>query len=414
MGIFYGAARDRLVCKKGGIAQVSDRSLRIILALSLLLPFPVHFHFQSSIYIGSIPAQAAEPCGLQMDAHGELILDAEGWSQTIPCSDSRIIYVSSSSGSDSNDGLSSTNPKRSLGGGMAVLRDGMSDWLLLKRGDIWTESLYIGKNGRDSRERLVIGYYGENSNRPRINEKTVTVDADYVAIVGLHLEGPANQDAVEGVYFKLYLEDATRSPHHILIEDMRIEGRKIGINSSAGRGRNSNVGPNSVGANDIVIRRNVIADSVDEGLYTRDNRNVLLEQNVFDNNGHKAGLNERPGHNIYKSINTTNFVARENIFSRAGELGLKWRAASLGGGAYNNLFVRNRNGMAIHVDTEDPNTFMNENLEVVDNVFLDIGRDTRSEHLGLEHLNNVLIQDNIMAQSTITTGSTMKLKNVLN
>lgn len=51
----------------------------------------------------------------------------------------QTIYVSSSQGSDSNDGLSEAKAVKTLAKGYALLAPGRSD-LLLKRGDTWLES----------------------------------------------------------------------------------------------------------------------------------------------------------------------------------------------------------------------------------------------------------------------------------
>ena len=59
-----------------------------------------------------------------------------------PAADTRVVYVSSSAGSDSNNGLSSgarrsrRSPRRARS-----LRNGSPDWMLLKRGDAWSENL---------------------------------------------------------------------------------------------------------------------------------------------------------------------------------------------------------------------------------------------------------------------------------
>jgi hypothetical protein len=49
------------------------------------------------------------------------------------------IYLSSSGGSDTNP-CTQAKPCKTLLKGYNMLRDGYPDWLLLKRGDVWTES----------------------------------------------------------------------------------------------------------------------------------------------------------------------------------------------------------------------------------------------------------------------------------
>src|SRR5262245_6886667 len=66
--------------------------------------------------------------------------DAQGWTVVTPAADSKIIYISNSQGSDSNDGLSASSPVKTLSKGESLLRNGSADQLLLKRGDTWHEA----------------------------------------------------------------------------------------------------------------------------------------------------------------------------------------------------------------------------------------------------------------------------------
>ena len=61
--------------------------------------------------------------------------DAAGWTVVTPASDTQVIYVSSSTGSDANDGLSQGSAVQTLTRGKVLVRDGFADWMLLKRGD---------------------------------------------------------------------------------------------------------------------------------------------------------------------------------------------------------------------------------------------------------------------------------------
>jgi cysteine-rich repeat protein len=72
------------------------------------------------------------------------------WTVFHPSADSRIVYVSQSTGNDANDGLSASTPKKTVAAGAALIRNQYDypynatrypDWLLLKRGDSWNESL---------------------------------------------------------------------------------------------------------------------------------------------------------------------------------------------------------------------------------------------------------------------------------
>lgn len=75
--------------------------------------------------------------------------------------DSRLIYVSQSSGDDANDGLTALSPKKTLASAIGLLRHGQPDWLLLRGGDVWHEGLGgYGFSGRNANEPLVVTTYG--------------------------------------------------------------------------------------------------------------------------------------------------------------------------------------------------------------------------------------------------------------
>ena len=57
-----------------------------------------------------------------------------GWTVVTPSAGDRVIYVSSSQGSDHNSGLSSSSPVQSIARGESLLRNNSGDQLLLKRG----------------------------------------------------------------------------------------------------------------------------------------------------------------------------------------------------------------------------------------------------------------------------------------
>lgn len=99
-----------------------------------------------------------------------------GWTVFTSSVDSRIIYVSDVSGNDANNGLSPATPKKSIGAGYDLLRDGYPDWLLLARGETfnYTGSGVSGlgltgwrtrweKSGRSNSERMLFGAYGDES-----------------------------------------------------------------------------------------------------------------------------------------------------------------------------------------------------------------------------------------------------------
>lgn len=110
---------------------------------------------------------------IAQNAHYQLPVDENGWTILKPSADSKIIYVSSSEGNDSNSGKSPENPVATIGKAKELIRDGYPDHILLKRGDEWilNEGLGAFYSGRSAVEPLVVGYYGESGDRPLLNTK---------------------------------------------------------------------------------------------------------------------------------------------------------------------------------------------------------------------------------------------------
>src|SRR4030095_9575736 len=90
-----------------------------------------------------------------------------GWTRLTPSSDSRLVYVSSSLGSDSNSGVSESAPKRPIAAGFALLRAGYPDWLQLRCGDVWYETFGTwNRSGRSQQEPMVVRSYGAGAPPP--------------------------------------------------------------------------------------------------------------------------------------------------------------------------------------------------------------------------------------------------------
>jgi hypothetical protein len=305
-------------------------------------------------------------------------MDAAGWTVVTPSADSRIIYVSSSSGNDNNSGLSGDAPVESLYKAYSLVRDDYPDWILLKRGDAWTGGLNIQKDGRSADQPLLLSAYGESGERPIVLNGKIYIEANNIAVIGLHLQGPGKTanptgEGIETSY------NVTRS--NILLEDLRIEGHKLGLNTRH--------------ASQLTLRRSIIKDNAVQGLYTNTNVDVLVEENTFDNNG----TDEIMDHNIYKGGNTTNFTIRWNIIARGANFGVKWRAPADTGLVYENIFVGNRNDMSIGLDNENSQDLRTSDIQVIGNVFVNTGRNNQQQALGMNHVVNALVSNNIFTNS---------------
>lgn len=277
-------------------------------------------------------------------------LNEAGWTEVTASSDTRIIYVSSSEGSDSNDGLSENSAVATLEKAKSLVRDGMPDWVLLKRGDVWYEDFgKWQKSGRSADEPMLLSAYG-TGDRPELRtgrESAITSGygdtVSNVSIIGLHFyshtrdtdsqwyEGPSSGNRGIG-----WLADG----ENLLIEDVRVTDYRMNIVVQA----NTNY-------DNLQIRRSVVLDAYNpngysSGAFIKNVDGVLLEENIFDHNGWDLNANAdrtQFNHNVYVQVDNTDLVARGNIFSRGASHGLQARP---GGEVVNNLFVGNALGFS--------------------------------------------------------------------
>ena len=309
-------------------------------------------------------------------------IDAQGWTNVAPSEDTRVIYVSSSEGSDSNSGLSPDAPFKTIAKGRTLLRTGFPDWLLLKRGDVFSERYgFLNVSGRSAQEPILISAYGTGE-RPQINsrnENAITTNntpVNHVAIIGLHFNSntndPSSPDFINssggyGFYGVAPVSD-------LLIEDSLFEhyGTNLLFQDTQGP------------VSDIRIRRNVLVDSTggrSQGVYVNGVNGILFEENVFDHNGWSEENAGEPSsiynHNLYMSAhNSGDIIIRGNIFANASSHGVQARA---GGIIENNLFLKNPIGLMFG----NGSSYTPGGVEgrVSDNVFLD-SRDINGEPRG--------------------------------
>ncbi|HEX4796007.1 MAG TPA: right-handed parallel beta-helix repeat-containing protein [Humisphaera sp.] len=280
-------------------------------------------------------------------------LDGQGWTQITPAPGARVYYVSSSAGSDSNDGLSPQSPLASIVVGVSKLRDHSADELLLACGDVWHAGLAVWrKSGKSADEPMVIGSYGSGA-RPLLmsgKEPGVSVNAssdpeiDHLAIIGLHFYADARDPASPTYVGRVNATgiDVLTKTDGLLVEDCEIQDYGDNINVEKFYGPIENVS----------IRRNVIVDaystnSHSQGIYCNGVTNLLIEGNVFDHNGYNAAV---PGadptwynHDCYIASNNSNVTVDDNIFAEASGYGLQARS---GGHVQDNLFLYDPVGMS--------------------------------------------------------------------
>jgi len=282
-----------------------------------------------------------------------------GYSDLTPSADSRVIYVSSSTGNDSNSGLSPNAPKATImgtGGGWSLLRDDYPDWICFKCGDTFgnnaTDQYWeINRRGRSAAAPQVWTSYGSGP-RPIFTPYTnnnpgmkVNFDTRNIAVIGLHVLNIAGGGNNTGL---LMIASGTYGFENCLFEDCIFQGFNDNINVQG-------VQPVANGpityAKNITIRRCHVLDSFSptgssggrsQGAFFTLVDGLTIEECIFDHNGwtntDRSDANIY-SHNIYiKSDCTSNTVVRKNIIARASSHGLQLRC---GGIASDNFFLLN-------------------------------------------------------------------------
>jgi hypothetical protein len=329
-------------------------------------------------------------------------MGADGFTDIGKSGDTRTVYVSSSSGSDSNNGLSSDRPVRTIAKGVSLLRDNAPDHLLLNRGDSWSERVSgWGKGGRSASEPMVFGAYGSGA-RPLIKSGGGTGfetagDVDHLAIMGLHFWADKREPGASGfTTANPYGMRFVASTDGLLIEDCVIDQYADNILLSGYYGEQRNV----------KIRRTIVTDAWStrgkaQGLYATDVSGLTLEENVFDHNGwnervsgaHATALS----HNAYIASDSDDVVVTGNVFADAGSHGLQARA---GGQVEDNLFLDNPIGMSFGLVNGSQITPGGVSGTVNGNVFLgtrDISGSSRGWAVELGNIKGATVRNNIVS-----------------
>ena len=394
-----------------GTVSLTSGGAAISSGLPLTLSSPTLFYTPGSGFSGTdtFRFQVQDDGGT---ANGGVDLSAEatitinvtaptvGWTTLTPSADTLIYYVSNSGGNDANDGLSTSSPIKTLAKGMSLLQDGYPDWLLLKKGDTWSNEGFNlwTRSGRSPSEPMLISSYGASTARPIVTGsglRTDFIQVDNLSIVGLHFQSPgftgADGQEKSGLRFLGYNND-------ILVEDCMFEVSRFSFQDFYGPISN------------VSIRRCVVIDSFNVGahavgLFAIGVTNLLIEENVFDHNGwNDAIVGAEPtifNHNVYLNINNLGTIFRGNISSRASSHGLQART---GGIVEDNLFVRNP--IALLYGASDKIQVGGISGTVVRNVVLE-GNDITSTNkrgwgFGFNNINptlGVVIADNIVAHN---------------
>lgn len=286
-----------------------------------------------------------------------------GFTPITPSSDSKMIYVSSSQGDDSNGCESPTEPCQSLAAAFSKVRDGAPDHVYLKRGDVWRDEKVKGlKSGRSAAEPAVLASYGGSGARPKLegSNNILTIAGGeavvkHLHIIGLHFD--AYKMDPESPDFTGHNDDHANlvfltDNENVLLEDNLFNYLEIVIQSVDGKSPKN-----------FTLRRNIWTGAYsDTSSYTQKRRpsnvyaegvdGLVIEENVFDYGGWHPEVEGASAnmynHNVYlqHGMDATKTSVRGNIFARAASHGIQMRS---GGIADNNFFGRNAIGLVIGI-----------------------------------------------------------------
>jgi hypothetical protein len=296
--------------------------------------------------------------------------DVNGYTVVTPSAADQSYYVSTT-GSDTNSGLSAAAPLKTIQAAIVKSTDGSGDQILLRRGDTFVTTLQGWTlSGRSASEPFVIGAYTDPAApsvaRPKIASgissafsnayKTATVSNLY--ILGVSFEAHNRNYRQPTSAFSVGIRDDAQGGtygidvigqlNNMLVEDCSFQYFRGGtVFQANGSARPTN----------IKLRRNVMADNyapsfnaagafvTSEGTYAEGVDGLTIEENVYDHNGwmdpaygNYGAIQTIYNHGAYLNTLNDNVVVTGNVFARSGSHGIQARC---GGVITNNLFIEN-------------------------------------------------------------------------
>lgn len=302
--------------------------------LALTIPSILHHTLEPTVVtpVGEVAAPVTTPAP-PIGTIGD-----DGWLVITDSADTQKVYVSWSTGNDTNPGTELL-PVKTLSKGTSLLRWGKPDRLYLKRGDTWASSSGAswGTSGRSSTEPMVFSAYGTGA-RPII-QITSGHGLSYTGATAQH------DIVIQSIHFQSAGPGNPRSSvrwlgpiNRLLIEDCLCEGELTIQASTFGAIQN------------VCIRRCLVIDAWNtvkcQGIFCQKVRGLQLIENILDNNGYidqSGGIYDSTivNHNAYIQYDCAELFAQGNVSLRAPSHGLQART---GGTVDNNLFIDNAFG----------------------------------------------------------------------
>lgn len=348
-----------------------------------------------------------------------------GWTHFVPSPDSRIIYVSETTGNNltaktysvndpeiNNDPFhpaSSVMAFKTISTAKTMLRSGYPDWILFRKGDVFEQQVFgsVQLHGRNKNEPMLIGAYGsQNTVRPVLKTggqgfiNFTGGDASYMAIVGLEIyphartgtDEPMGIRVINAEFDYFWIEDCYIHDYFQHFATHPIISSSIPTSSN------------------LIVRRNVFADAWvtsnahANAMFINQVDTILFEENLLDRNGWHPDI---PGadptgfrHNSYFQVACRNLIFRENIVTRASATGGGHRC---GGSIINNFYAENAKNLQFGTHETTIDWPINSVTgEVAYNVILDATPRSFDQGSGMQiqRVKNAQIHHNIVAHFT--------------
>lgn len=291
-------------------------------------------------------------------------LNSDGWTVFESKNASKIIYISSTEGDDTNAEIylpdafeignnpflpnGSIKPFKTFEQARKKIKNEEATWVLFKRGDVFTESLTFF-DGKSEDKPFLFSSYGIKNEMPLFinvtglrNNRFGTLK--HAAVIGLSFYAKTrNPDDPDFEGFQesgptgvslLCLRDNAEI-NNVLIEGCTFRFFKGGINLQGGNNKINNR------VTDVRLRRNLVLDSYAnkghaQGMFSTRTSYIVLEENIFDHNGwykqSYISYNDQAegqatifNHNTYFA-NTHHITFKNNSFYRPSSIGTKWTA----------------------------------------------------------------------------------------